>query len=49
MLSGEGLHLLFLGALFYLTLMETKQLKTVDVQTEYLDYFTRNIQYIGLS
>ena len=28
----------------YLTLLETALLKAVEVQTEYLDYFTRNIQ-----
>ena len=30
-----------MGALVYLTLLGTTPLKTVDVQTEYLDYFTR--------
>ena len=33
----------------YLTLLETASLKTVEVQTEYLDYFTRNIQPFCLS
>ena len=37
------------GALVYLTLLETKSLKIVEVETEYLDYFTRNIQSFGLS
>ena len=37
------------GRSFYLTLLETAPLKTVEVQTEYLDYFSRNIQYFGLS
>ena len=35
--TGEGLHLLLLGAVFYLTFLETAQLKTVEVQTECLD------------
>ena len=30
-----------MGALFYLALLGTAPLKTVEVQTEYLDYFTR--------
>ena len=33
----------------YLTLLETAPLKTVEVQTEYPDYFTRNNQSFGLS
>ena len=37
------------GRSFYLTLLETAPLKTVDLQTEYLDYFSRNIQSFGLS
>ena len=41
--SGDGLHLWMLGALLYLTLLDTAQLKSVEVQTEYLDYFTRYI------
>ena len=45
--SGEVLHLSFLGAVVYLTLLETALLKTVEVQAEYLDYFTSNIQYFG--
>ena len=32
-----------------LTLLGTKLLKTVEVQTEYLDYFTRNIKSFGSS
>ena len=43
------MHLWMLGALVYLTLLETEPLKTVGVQTEYLDYFTRSIQSIVLS
>ena len=38
-----------MGALVYLTLLETALLKTVNVQTEYIDYFTRNIQSFGSS
>ena len=38
-----------LGALEYLILLETTPLKTVEVQTECLDYFTKNIQSIGSS
>ena len=38
-----------MGAVLYLTLLDTAPLKTVEVQTEYLDYCTRNIQYFGLS
>ena len=41
--SGDSLHLWLLGAVFYLTLLETAPLKTAEVQTEYLDYFSRNI------
>ena len=37
-----------LGAVVYLTLLETAQLKTVEMKTEYLDYFTKNIQSVGL-
>ena len=36
-------------AVFYLTLLETAPLKTVEVQTEYLDYCTRNIKSFGSS
>ena len=43
------MHLYLLGALVYLTLLETTPLKTVQVQTEYLDYFTGNIQPFGSS
>ena len=35
--------------LVYLTLFGTTPLKTVEVKTEYLDYFTRNILSFGLS
>ena len=38
-----------MGAVVYLTFLETSPLKTVEVQAEYLDYFTRNIQSFGLS
>ena len=38
-----------LGAFVYLTLLETAPLKTVELQTEYRDYFTRNIQSFGPS
>ena len=38
-----------MGAFVYLTLLETAPFKKVDVQTEYLDYFARNIQSFGLS
>ena len=38
-----------LGAVFYLTLLETAILKTVEVKTEYLDYCMRNIQSFVLS
>ena len=43
------MHLYVLGALVYLTLLETTPLKTVEVQTEYLDYITKNIQPFGSS
>ena len=32
----------------YLNLLKTSPLKIVEVQTEYLDYCTRNIQSFGL-
>ena len=38
-----------MGAVDYLNLLETAPLKTVEVQTEYLDYLTSNIKYFGLS
>ena len=38
-----------MGALVYLTLLDMTTLKTAEVQTEYLDYFTRNIQSFGSS
>ena len=38
-----------MGAVVYLTLLEKVPLKTVEVKTEYLDYFTRNIQSFGSS
>ena len=47
--SCDGLHLWLLGGVVYLTLLNTATLKTVEVQTEYLDYFTRNIKYFGSS
>ena len=34
-----------LGALVYLNLLGTTLLKTVEVQTEYLDYFTRKYDH----
>ena len=43
----DGFHLWLLGVVSYLTLLETSQLKTVEVKTEYLGYFTRNIQSFG--
>ena len=36
-----------MGELVYITLLGTTLLKTVEVQTEYLYYFTRNIQSFG--
>ena len=36
-----------MGVVVYLTLLETALLKTVEVKTEYLDYFMRNIQSFG--
>ena len=38
-----------LGALVYLNLLGIPPLKTVEVQTEYLDYFMRNIKSFGSS
>ena len=46
---SNGLHLWLLGVVVYLTLLEKVPLKTVEVQTEYLDYCTKNIQSFGLS
>ena len=43
------MHLLILGVVVYLTLFETAPFKTVEVQTEYLDYFTSNVQFFGSS
>ena len=43
------MHLLLLGAVVYLTLLETALLKTVEVQNEYLDYFLSNIQSFSSS
>ena len=37
------------GAVVFLTFLETAQLKKVEVQTEYLDNFTRNIKSFGSS
>ena len=37
------------GGLFYLTLLGTTLFKTVEEQTEYLDYFSRNIKSFGSS
>ena len=36
--SGDGFHLWLLGVVVYPTLLDTAPLKTVAVQTEYLDY-----------
>ena len=47
--SGDGLHLVLLGAVVSLMFLETALLKIAEVQTEYLYYFSRNIQSIGLS
>ena len=38
-----------MGVVVYITLLETEPFKTAEVQTEYLDYFTMNIQSFGLS
>ena len=38
-----------LGALFYLNVLDKTPLKTVEVKTKYLDYFTRNIQSFASS
>ena len=38
-----------MGVLVYLNLLETTSLKTVEVKTEYLDYFTMNIKSFGSS
>ena len=35
--------------LVYLTLVDTTSLKTVEVKTEYLDYFTMSIKSFGSS
>ena len=43
------MQLLLLGALVYLTLLGTTPLRTVEVKTECLYNFTRNIQYFRLS
>ena len=37
------------GVILDLTLLYTATLKAVEVQTEYLAYFTRDIQSFGLS
>ena len=47
--SYDGLHLLLLVMVVYLSLLQTALLKTVEVQTEYLGYFTKNIQSFGSS
>ena len=46
---GDGLNLWLLGSVVYLTLLDTATLKKIEVQTEYLDYFTKNIQSFGSS
>ena len=38
-----------MGEVVYLNLLDTATLKTVEVQTEYLYYFKRNIQSFGSS
>ena len=38
-----------MGVVVYLTLLETTPLKQVEVQTEYIDYYTRNIKSFGSS
>ena len=38
-----------LGVVVYLTLLEMAPLKTVEVQTEYLYYFTRDVKSFGSS
>ena len=43
----DGFHLWLLGTVVYLTLLETALLKTVEVQTEYLEYYTIDIQSFG--
>ena len=47
--SCDIFHLWLLGVVFRLTLLDTEPLKTVEVKTEYLDYFSRNVQSFGLS
>ena len=49
MSSGDVFHLWLLGTIVYLTLLVAKLLKTVEVQTEFLDYFARTIQSSGSS
>ena len=44
---SDGLHQWLLVAVIYLTLLETAPMKIVQVQTEYLDYYTRNIESFG--
>ena len=43
------MHLFLLVSVVYLNLLDTAALKTVDIQTDYLDYGTRNIQSFGFS
>ena len=38
-----------MGTVVYLTLLEMAPLKKVEVQTEYLDFLTSNIQPFGSS
>ena len=47
--SSVSLLLWLLGAVVYLTLLETALLKSVEVQTEYLYHFSKNIQSSGSS
>ena len=43
------MQLWLLGGVVHLALLEMALLKIVEVQTEYLDYFTRDIHSFGLS
>ena len=52
---GGGLYMWLLGEVVYLTLLEAAQLKTVDVQTEYIDNLREiydplvRVQYVWLA
>ena len=43
------MHLCLLEVLSYITLLVKTTLKNVEVQNEYLDYFTRDMQFFGSS